>query len=582
MGSEARAGGEGAPDRLLERASVAALLALGALLVWRTWMTWILPSQDVSREVSLPWRVSLGERLYRDISYPHGPLATWLHAAAFRLLGPHLHTPLFLLLPSAALAFGSLLALGRRVSPWAALAGTALTLTTSLASPLGGAALVYPYGFNAAHALAFGAAGLVLVTRAPAGLAAARTLLAGLLWAAALGCKLELGLAAVVAGLVATIRWPDLRARAALSAVVATLGGAAIYAVALAGVRLPEREGPFVFFGLPEEWRRLYRWVAGLSDPLASLGAMAAGAGLAMLLYGALELLLRAVPGRNGLLPGALLVLAGAAFLTLTGPGQALDRELPVLLRAAPLVVALLAARAFLAKEAPPFVALLAFGAFVSTRVFLNFTYGNLATPYASLAAPALLLGLVVAAARSPLGRRPALALLLLGLGSTQALRIWTLGDPSRWKEVATARGTFRLRPDQAVAVAGTLDYLGPRVRSGELLAGFPEVGLYRFLLDLRNPLREEDVLPGSLTPAAEAAAVAVLETRRPRFVLVQNQPFPAYGAVAFGVDYATGLGRALDRGWRLAARFGYGPVDQPIGPGPFFVRVYDRREGPP
>src|SRR5689334_3642624 len=57
------------------------------LLAAATWNRWIEPYVDSGRELMVPWRVAEGERLYRDVQFPHGPLAPWLGAACDRLFG---------------------------------------------------------------------------------------------------------------------------------------------------------------------------------------------------------------------------------------------------------------------------------------------------------------------------------------------------------------------------------------------------------------------------------------------------------------------------------------------------------------
>jgi hypothetical protein len=128
-------------------------------------MTWVNPTVDSSRELMIPARVALGERLYLDVVAHYGPVPVWLHAAADRLFGLQLSTPLALLLPLAAITIFSFHVLVRRVAgPLAACCASLLATAVALVAPNGGA-LVFPYSFSAAHGLAFSSVALALFQR---------------------------------------------------------------------------------------------------------------------------------------------------------------------------------------------------------------------------------------------------------------------------------------------------------------------------------------------------------------------------------------------------------------------------------
>src|SRR3954464_614934 len=68
------------------------LLTLTAMLAF-TWRTWPEPVIDFGRELYVPWQLSEGKVLYRDIvSYFNGPLSPYLHAAIFKVFGVSLQT----------------------------------------------------------------------------------------------------------------------------------------------------------------------------------------------------------------------------------------------------------------------------------------------------------------------------------------------------------------------------------------------------------------------------------------------------------------------------------------------------------
>ena len=61
------------------------LLAVAALVA--SWRKWPDPLVDFGRELYLPWRLSEGAVLYRDIDHLYGPLSHYFNALVFRILG---------------------------------------------------------------------------------------------------------------------------------------------------------------------------------------------------------------------------------------------------------------------------------------------------------------------------------------------------------------------------------------------------------------------------------------------------------------------------------------------------------------
>src|SRR5580765_6690871 len=66
-------------------------LAGAAMAVW-TWDSCPDAIVDFGREVYVPWRLSEGEVLYRDINYFNGPFSPYFNAAMFKLFGASLRT----------------------------------------------------------------------------------------------------------------------------------------------------------------------------------------------------------------------------------------------------------------------------------------------------------------------------------------------------------------------------------------------------------------------------------------------------------------------------------------------------------
>ena len=67
-----------------------AALFLG--LTWWSWRKWPDPLIDFGRELYVPWQITEGRVLYRDIESLFGPLSPYVNALWFRLFGVSLTT----------------------------------------------------------------------------------------------------------------------------------------------------------------------------------------------------------------------------------------------------------------------------------------------------------------------------------------------------------------------------------------------------------------------------------------------------------------------------------------------------------
>lgn len=64
------------------------LVAAGLLMASISWGKWIDILVDFDLQVYIPWQLSQGQVLYKDITYFHGPLSAYIHAMLFMLFGP--------------------------------------------------------------------------------------------------------------------------------------------------------------------------------------------------------------------------------------------------------------------------------------------------------------------------------------------------------------------------------------------------------------------------------------------------------------------------------------------------------------
>lgn len=545
----------------------------------------------------MPARLAEGERLYRDVVYYYGPAGPWINALGIGLFGRRFVVLEAMGLLAALLLLGSLYRLTARAgSPLSACLATTWAAALCLGSPNGGSFL-FPYSFDALFALAGGffclAAASGTGSRSSAGFAAG-----GL--ALALTAKAEIGAAAAVVLLVASWRSGNAREKRKALGIVATASVLAILVYGVAFAEVPKGElfpeGPLALFSPPPEWRNVYRVISGLADPAWSLRTLATAFFL--------DLAILAAAGSvssQALRPARLraqwvwaLLVAGSVVFFSSRVGAPVEDRLPPLLSPLPLLAGLAALfllRTPLAGERHARFLLFGFSAAVASRVLFGLAYGSVTTPYSILAFPGLAASAAVLVL-DPLSqrwKRPApevwrrcLAAVFVGLSVVAIVRWKRFQPPDRTLVLSTPSGSLRLPVERGRAVAQALHFLAVRARPGDGLTGFPETGFFNFVTGLRNPLREDQVLPGHLDSIREARVVKRLEQNGPRFVLLANQPTAAFGSVAFGKDYAVGLWKEVERRYRLAASFGDATPDVPIGWPRFFLRVYERRPTSP
>lgn len=79
------------PGRLRwERLGILFILGLVSLALHVSWRRWPHSLIDFGRELYLPWRLSEGAVLYRDLDHLFGPLSQYLNALVFQVFGPGL------------------------------------------------------------------------------------------------------------------------------------------------------------------------------------------------------------------------------------------------------------------------------------------------------------------------------------------------------------------------------------------------------------------------------------------------------------------------------------------------------------
>jgi hypothetical protein len=307
-----------ANDRLgfwLGGAAVGVCLAVLTMLTWRKWGEMLV---DFGVQLYLPWKLSTGAVLYRDVAYlTGGPMSQYYHALLFRAFGVSLLTVVVSNLVILALLVAMVYGCFYRISDaWTAtMAGLALVLVFAFAQfrGLGIFNYVSPYSHELVHGLVLSIVVLWLLSRWLLEERITSAFLAGMGSGFVLLTKPEVFLALALAQATALVLFwrgkhkPVLLARSAL----ALAGGAILPPAAF-----------FAYFFQHESFRQslrsvlwawtavmnhaadneFYRWCLGLSAPAYHLKMMlweTAGLALVLGVYAALCLIKR--PGLMGI-----------------------------------------------------------------------------------------------------------------------------------------------------------------------------------------------------------------------------------------------------------------------------------------
>src|SRR5262245_21941968 len=145
---------------------LAGAFVLFATLSWRAWPDILV---DFGEELYIPWRLTQGEVLYRDLAFVGGPLSLYLHALLFRLFGVSLTTligaNLFVLAAISAMLWWIF---RRSGSHWSGTIETLFFLAVFAFGQYGIIAnynYVCPYRHEMTHGLALGLASLICLIR---------------------------------------------------------------------------------------------------------------------------------------------------------------------------------------------------------------------------------------------------------------------------------------------------------------------------------------------------------------------------------------------------------------------------------
>ncbi len=126
------------------------LLIVGMFMAAISWLKWANPRVDYGAQVYVPWQISEGKVLYRDINYIYGPLASYIHGFLFTIFGSSIRLLMIFNLSLVALITFSIYQILKKVADGftATWAGVAFLTVFAMAEFRGGGTFNYVCAYN--------------------------------------------------------------------------------------------------------------------------------------------------------------------------------------------------------------------------------------------------------------------------------------------------------------------------------------------------------------------------------------------------------------------------------------------------
>lgn len=543
------------------------------MCIW-SWGTWPDVILDFGRELYVPWQISEGRVLYRDIvSYFNGPLSPHVHAILFKVFGVGLNRLVwFNLVVVAGLstmlywllhrAFGATAAIAGGVSFFGLFAFAQYRLA-------GNYNYVTPYSYELTHGIALSLAAMIGLEKFRETQRPGWIVLAGLMLGLVALTKAEIFLAAAVAlgaGVLLTKPSRGVMLAMLLGLIVPTL---------LAFVLLLIPLGPAdALWGLAGSWKWLgdrellslpfFQEVAGTDDIARSLRSIAAWSGIYGLFFGIPAWLGRRLRSGRGVAVGSFIVLTVIGIVV----WDRIDWENSI--RAMPVVLGIVGIwllRGHREQVLP--IVLIVWSFAMLAKIPLNahlYHYGF------ALAMPVTISGIAILVGWLPkqIDRAGGSGRLLRGVAGAALVvtlfahvRIQAMHWADKTIEVGIGADRF-YSDDRAIPVNQALSELA-RIRvPGSTLAVVPEGLLINYLARMPNPTGQLNFTPPALIMYGDEEMLRVFQANPPEFLILTGVVTIEYGARFFGEDYARELGQWMQQNYAVVRTIGPRPFRDP------------------
>ena len=583
-----------------ERRLGLALTVLAAVLypvfLWRGWGCWNDVLVDFGRELYVPWRLTEGEVLYRDVAYFNGPLSPYWNALVFRVGGVSLQT---LTIANVFLTAIFAWLLHRRVEgaggPIAAGAGLVAFLAIFACGHFPGVGnynFLAPYSHELTHGLILGLLAYGAALRASRAGGVRQAALTGILIGLVFLTKAEVfvGTAGAI-GWLFVLRWKTERANAPRR-IALVAGGALLVPLIACGLlmgAMPFADalrgtlGSWVgIFGSKASELPFYRMYMGLDRPGDNLGVMFTGLGYLLAFLVPAFAIDRYCSRRSLKVRAAL----GALFAVIATALMAWQERTPPdwlnVARFLPLVA--LAAVGFASLRAlrgdpgdrerwSERAAFALFGLLMMAKIILMVMlahYGFALALLGALVFVVVTLEWLPALAGGASCRGVTLRLTALGLIGTTALGYWRMSEEmfsAMTITVGAGPDAFRAEPPRGTGVAALLSEIDTRMAPSQDLLVLPEGIMVNFLARRRTPTRHINFMPPEIELFGEEEILQELRTHPAAALALIHKDTSEYGAPLFGTHYGQKMMRWARRNYQADWLWGQPPLE----PGSYF-----------
>jgi hypothetical protein len=547
-------------------------IAFVILAAW-SWRKWTDPIIDMGRELYVPWQITQGKAIYRDIASLYGPFSSYVNAFFFKLFGISLTTiilcNLTILAGFTLVMYRFFKTVGDRIAATAACLVMLCIFSFSQYGPISNYNFITPYSHEAVHGLVLA---IVLIYSLHLFGITRKSWIAGIT-----GCcmgavwltKPEIAIASVGAVIVWSVLFFLHPARPKIPVLQAFLlfmiGGLLVPSAFFLGFARQGNMGE-AFRAIGGMWVPLLRGgiadtvffsvISGLNKPGANLYLMLLSAAKIVLaifllwITGKCALRFKQVPRWAPCLIGILLYLL-LFFNSAHVAWQELARSLPLLmLLCAPLFSVIFFRKIEDWKAAAPFAAVSAWAVFsllMLGKMLLNariYQYGfTLALPATLISVWALVYFLPSLLSPWPLRARlfRCMAVAVIAAGITYHLQ---------WSQKFYRLKTFSLTKGKdafvtysetmfplASAEKEALDVIGNLAAPGDGVVVIPEGAMINYLSRRRNPTPYLNFLPPEMSYYGENTMLGSLKATCPEFIVLVRRNIKEFGEANFGAS---------------------------------------------
>lgn len=594
---------------ILKAAPVAIIGAVMLVLSWRRWADLIV---DYGREVYVPWQLSQGSLLYRDIASFYGPLSNYWNSFLMRVFGPSLFPiqlcNILLIAILAYIIYRLFESDEDSLSPAVLSSSFIILFALGKHFNLGSYNYVAPYSHELVHGVVLSFSAIYALRLYIRNNRRSWAFIAGFLTGLVLLTKMEIAFALILAIFPAFAFAIRCKEGAGQGRLIKSL------AIVIAGAAVPVLLfiGYFsIYMGLTDAFRavfsswmivagtnissdRFYKTVMGIDNLALNIRGMLTAASwfLFLLIPLAVNYLFRnnAFAGKYGGFVSFAAVGAVMAYFSVDIPWDLLFWPLPIFTAAIALIfgVRLLISGGEDRSRTVPLFALSVFAGLLLLKiVFITRIYGYgfvLAMP-ATLLVFYMLLSWVPAALKQRWGnaaifRYSVLAALicLLSVYTVKSYRLYGMMDYSFGKG---GDALITSEPLGGKAADILLEQINLVMGQEDNFVILPEGALFNYLSRRKNPTRFVTYMPTDMTMYGEERIVAALADSRPDFIILISRDTIEYGVHYLGQGYGDRIFDFVKNGYEDIVRIGdMGFLENSTGMGqPLGIVIMRRRD---